>query len=162
MVRFRAARQGQWVLFFLGGMLISFCIGCGESPQQAYETILHYGQNGEYDKIWDRIDKKSQGKLEQALEIFAKMGAAGAALTGDKQKAEELNNLKGKELFVKLCSVDSRILEKFAAQEIQSVKVEGDRATLNVVVTVDGKTQERQITMLREDGIWKLSIDQQF
>jgi len=135
------------------------CAGCGESPQAAYQTIVQYGQQGQYDKIWDRIDKKSQGKLETALEMLAKMAAFGAALGGKKQEAEELGRLKGKDLFVRLCEKTPKLLEHFAAQEIKSVKKEGDRAQLTVVVTSDGKTQERQVTMVREDGLWKLSID---
>ncbi len=133
--------------------------GCGESPQAAYQTIVQYGQQGQYDKVWDRIDKKSQGKLETAMEFLAKMAAVGAALGGKKQEAEELAQLKGKELFVRLCEKMPNVLEAFAAQEIKSVQKEGDRARLTVVATIDGKTQERQITMIREDGLWKLSID---
>lgn len=144
----------------LGAMVLSIgLLGCGESPQAAYRTILQYQQTGQYDKIWDRIDKKSQGKLEQGLELMAKLAAFGAALGGQKQEAEELSQLKGKELFVRVCQKVPQLGKDFAAQEIKSVQQEGDRAQLTVVVSVDGKQQERQITMLREDGIWKLSID---
>jgi len=152
-------RAKGWILgMVLAGIALS-CAGCGESPQAAYQTIVQYGQQGQYDKIWDRIDKKSQGKLETALEMLAKMAAFGAALGGKKQEAEELARLKGKDLFVRLCEKTPKIMEHFAAQEIKSVKKEGDRAQLTVVVTINGQIQERQITMVREDGIWKLSID---
>jgi len=135
------------------------CAGCGESPQAAYQTIVQYGQQGQYDKIWDRIDKKSQGKLEIALEMLAQMAAFGAALGGKEQEAADLGRLKGKDLFIRLCETTPNVLEHFAAQEIKSIKKEGDRAQLTVVVTINGQIQERQITMVREDGLWKLSID---
>lgn len=133
--------------------------GCGESPQGAYETIVNYGENGQYDKIWDRIDKKSQGKLESVLETVAKFGAAGAAISGDKQKAEELANLKGKDLFVKLCSQSEQVRKDFVKQRVKSASADGDRATLTVLAEKDGKEQERTVVMVKEDGVWKLSID---
>lgn len=142
----------------LFGLLLGL-VGCGETPQGAYQTIIHYGQTGQYDKIWDRIDKKSQGKLETALEMLAKMAALGAALGGKKDEAEEFANLKGKELFVRLCQKTPKVLEEFSAQEIKSVDRKGDRAQLTVLVNVNGKSHERHVTMVREDGLWKLSID---
>jgi hypothetical protein len=145
----------------VGALLGLLSAGCGESPQAAYLTIVQYGQKGEYDKIWDRIDKKSQGKLETALGMLAKVASLGAAVGGKKQEAEELSRLKGKELFVRLCQMSPKILEDFASQEIKSVKKEGDRAYLTVVASVQGKTQEREVTMIREDGLWKLSIDRE-
>lgn len=143
----------------MGVLLGLLSAGCGESPQAAYLTIVQHGQKGEYDKIWDRIDKKSQGKLETTMGMVAKVAALGAAIGGKKQQAEELGRLKGKDLFVRLCQMAPKILEDFASQEIKSVQKEGDRARLTVVVSIDGKNQEREVTMIREDGLWKLSFD---
>ncbi|MCS7305406.1 MAG: hypothetical protein NZ602_09915 [Thermoguttaceae bacterium] len=154
------SNSGRWWQLGVGLVVVSmFCTGCGESPQAAYQTIIQYGRQGQYEKIWDRIDKKSQGKLEVALKGLAAVAALGAALGGKKQEAEELGRLSPKELFVRLCEKSPQILEHFDASEIKSVQKEGDRARLTVVVSVKGQPQERQITMIREDGIWKLSID---
>lgn len=153
-------RSRRLLLALSASAICAAAAGCSETPQSAFETIVRYGETGQYAKVWDRIDKKSQGKLEPALELFAKLGAAGAAIAGDRQKAKELSELKGKDLFVRLCSESEEAREHFVKQRVKSAAVQGDRATLTVLAQKDGKEQERTVVMIKEDGIWKMSVDQ--
>jgi hypothetical protein len=152
------ARNLLWGL--LATASCAFLTGCAETPQSAYETIIKCGENRQYDRVWDRIDKKSQGKIEAGLGLAAKFAAVGAAIGGDKKKADELQSLKGKDLFVRMCEVSEKARTDFVNQKVKSVKAEGDRATLTVAATKDGKEQERTVVMIKEDGIWKMTVDQ--
>ena len=140
-------------------LFLAIFAGCAETPQSAYEKIIEHGENGQFGKVWDRIDKKSQAKLEMGLELLAGLGAMGAAASGDTQKAEELKSLKGKDLFVKVCQEVDQARESYVKRRVKSVKTEGDRATLTVVATGGGGDKEETVHMVKEDGIWKLSME---
>jgi len=150
-------RSGRTALLACAAAFFSVLLtGCGETPQSAYEQIIQHGENGQFDKVWDRIDKKSQGKLEARLGDLAKLGAGLAALAGKRQEAEELKSLKGKGLFVKACETFEKAREKYMHRRVKSVKIEGDRATLTMLPTTGGTETEQTVTMIKEDGIWKL------
>ena len=131
------------------------CCGCAETPQGAYTKIIGHGQKGEFDKVWDRIDSESQKQVDSWVEVF---GGIAAAFTRDPQKAEELRSLRGKELFVKLCESNEGIADRFRNRRVQSAEVEGDRATLVVLVGETGEAKHETVNMVREDGVWKLDF----
>lgn len=138
-------------------LLLAFSAGCAETPQSAYEQIIKHGDAGQFDKVWDRIDKTSQGRIEGVMHLAAFGLGMKAGISGNKQEAEQLRNLAGKDLFVKICQEMPKAREDYAKRRVKSVKTEGDRATLTVVAT-GGGDKEETVHMIKEDGIWKLSI----
>ena len=78
---------------------------------------------------------------------------------GDKQKVEELKNLEGKELFVKICETTKEARQDFVEQRVKSMKIDGDRATLTVLAGKAGSEKERTVHMVKEDDIWKISME---
>lgn len=132
-------------------------VGCAETPQSSFEQLVKDAESGQYDKVWDRIDKRSQGRNEGKMKLAAAAIALKATLTGDRQKAEELKDLEGKALFVKILQSEEIARKGFVNQRVLSSEVSGDRATLRVKNTET--EQERTVTMTREDGVWKLVVD---
>jgi hypothetical protein len=134
-------------VFFLGrdkGLLVS------EGPVEAYERILKLSEAGHHEKAYDLIDKRSQGKLDVALKL-----ALGFAPVDAKER-ERIGKLNGRELYAAVMRIDPK--RRIGRSEVKSVTVNGDRATLETISTIDGKPHPETIHMVREDGVWKLSI----
>ena len=154
MNRTPSGRSGRTALLACAAGLFSLLLtGCGETPQSAYEKIIKHGENGQFDKVWDRIDKRSQGKMDGLMKLAAVGRALKAGVSGNKQEVEQLRGLQGKALFVKICQEVDKARDEFVKRSVKSVKTEGDRATLTVVATGGGGDKEETVYMVKEDGI---------
>lgn len=141
------------LLVVFGGLLIAFS---SESPEDAYREIVARADAGDWEYVWDRIDQKSQVRMEIALEMLANMAAAFGG--GD----EELQELSGKELFLRMAKNNQDIRQQYTNRTVESSIVEGERATLTVwQEDQDGNKTKGTVKMIHEDGVWKISIDQE-
>ena len=117
-------------------------IGCGESPDQGYTRVLEMSKRGDWGGVYDRLDKKSQGRLDVALEL-----------------ASDQRGPSGRALFVSMAPSQESLRRRFDPDvKVQTTKVDGDRATLLVRPNARAH-HEQTVTLIKEDGLWKLSID---
>jgi hypothetical protein len=123
-------------------------------PEDAYQDIMRSAEAGDWGRVWDRVDRRSQEHLEVGM---AFMGALATA--DDPEKAAKLKVLSRRERFVYLMSLDGEHRRWWLQpRAVRQVRREGDRATLTVVTTGPGEARTETVYMLREDGVWKLSF----
>jgi hypothetical protein len=136
----------------LGSILLWFLLR--DSPQNAYRNIVAKAEAGEWEAVWNRIDKKSQAKMEMGLQMMAGMAAAF-------NKNEDLRSLTGKQLFLRIVSNNENLKSQYVNRKVDSVEVDGDQATLKVWVSKEGSKERSKETvhMIHEDGIWKLTME---
>ncbi|MHB0960110.1 MAG: DUF4339 domain-containing protein [Pirellulaceae bacterium] len=137
----------------LGSILFWFLLR--ESPQRAYRHIIARAEAGEWEEVWNRIDKKSQAKMEMTLHMMAGMEAV-----FDKRK-EELRLLTGKQLFLRIINNYEVIKSQYVNRTVDTVEVDGDHATLTVWVSKNGSKERSKGTvhMIHEDGVWKVNME---
>ena len=83
------------------------------------------------------------GKFEDAAKCASKKTAPLIAMLGAMGKdSKELKEMKG---------TSFKVLE---------TKVDGDKATVKIEASKDGKTEKAEdITLIKEDGAWKVDVD---
>ncbi len=126
--------------------LAALVLGCGEAPEAAYAKIAALAGRGDWGAVYDRIDKRSQGRLEATLarEPWARPGEP------------------GRELFAHAARLNDAIGDAIPeGHQIAGVETRGDEATLRLRPPGRGDegAGERVVHMLREDGAWKLVIE---
>ncbi len=127
-----------------------------DTPDGAYRKIIQSGESGDFEYVWNRIDKKSQAKLEIWLEMLVGMAAA---FSDDERKVNEAKAMKGKELFLRMARDNPRLKQLYVHRTVKSCNAQGDQATLVVVASEGNRTVEETVTMVKEDGTWKLSME---
>ncbi|MHB0958288.1 MAG: DUF4339 domain-containing protein [Pirellulaceae bacterium] len=129
-----------------------------ETPRTAYRNIVAHAEAGEWEEVWNRIDRKSQAKIEVSLEMMAGMAAA-----FDADDDGTLRSLSGKKLFLRIAANNENFRNQYLDREVDSVEIDGDHATLDVWVSeAGGKGRSKsQVAMLHEDGMWKLTMEGQ-
>lgn len=122
------------------------------SPGKSLRQVQGYAAEGRWDLVYDRIDRRSQGKLDMGLELLA-----GFASAFDPTTRSQLSGVKGKELFVRICSRGDNVADRFAPAEIISWRFDSATEAHVIVRNADGK--RNMVPMVLEDGIWKLTLE---
>lgn len=126
----------------LAGLAAAALVGCGESPSEGYTRVLEMSRRGDWGGVYDRLDKKSQGRLDVALEI-----------------ASDQKGPSGRALFVTMAPAQESLRRRFDPDvQVVTAKDDGERATL-VVRPFTRAHHEQTVTLIKEDGVWKLSMD---
>jgi hypothetical protein len=127
--------------------------GCTSGPEAGYQKLTEAAEAGDWGQVYDLIDKKSQGQVDMAFRMLAGFATAdvGTATAGK----------SGRDMFIAMLSNNDEAAAQYKAgdYEITGKEVDGEEATLTVR-RPDGTTQIVQ--MLKEDGIWKLSVSDAF
>lgn len=117
-------------------------VGCGETPSDGYARVLEMSKRGDWGGVYDRLDKKSQGRLDVALEI-----------------ASDERGTSGRALFVSMAPSQQELRRRFDPDvKVLTAKEDGDRATLLVRPNTRAH-HEQTVSLIKEDGVWKMSID---
>jgi Domain of unknown function (DUF4878) len=141
----------------VGAMLLAVTLaGCGESPEAAYRAVGAAAARGDWGAVYDRLDKKSQGRMDMGMKMLAGMGAA---FSKDKANVEAVKDANGRDLFIKFADEKPVVGQNYRSAKFLSTKVEGDRATLTVERIRDGKPARDTVHMIKEDGRWKITSD---
>ncbi len=157
------SKQNQSLLWFGGIAVVLLAIAgtafllWSETPEVAYQRIIKCGEAGNFENVWNRIDRKTQTRVEMSLKGLVALVAKD--LSPDDPKVIEWKSLKGKDLFVRALKLNENIRQSFVHRTVKTCRTEGNRATLVVVAQMcsGGDTSEDTVYMLKEDGIWKLS-----
>jgi len=119
------------------------------SPQAVYERVLGYVEKGQYDKIWDHLDKSSRDTVMTGARFLNMVKA---------DQSEEDPSEQGRDLFVKGCETARSLGGEPQNHRVTSVSIDGDRATLKVVKGDDASGNEITVSMVKEDGAWKIPL----
>lgn len=126
-----------------------------ESPTSAYDEITTHAKARRWNDVWDRIDKKSQGRLEVTLEMLAGFASAFNSEAGD-----EITALRGKEIFLRMVESREDLSSRFIAHNVESAAVDGNRAQLKISRRDGDTVTYDTANMIWEDGKWKLSFEE--
>jgi hypothetical protein len=138
----RPTLRGLVVGIAAAGLLLLPALGCGETPSEGYTRVLEMSKRGDWGGVYDRLDKKSQGRLDVALEI-----------------ASDERGPSGRALFVSMAPSQQELRRRFDPDvQVLTAKVDGDRATLLVRPNTRAH-HEQTVSLIKEDGVWKMSID---
>lgn len=137
----------------MAALLVS---GCAKKPSAAFQEIAAKAEKKDWAGLYDAMSSKSQGQMDMAMAMMVGLGSALAE--GDNaKKAKELSALKGRELFARIMQEEAKPGQlPVALGEVVKQQVSGEKATL----TVKGKgAKESQVEMVRENGEWKLVME---
>jgi len=145
------------VLVLVFGAWVLLGAGATTSPERAYAKISEAATSGDFEYVWDHIDKQSQGRMSLLMPLAAAFSDVSEEKRRElKQAAEQAGTPEGaKRLFV-LVAAENR--EKFAQEWIgvvRSAKRDGDKAELQVALESGDK---KRIPMIWEDDVWKVQI----
>lgn len=122
------------------GVLYS-CNNAGSgSPKGAVTAFIDASKKGDMSEIKKLITKSDVSMIEMAENMMAQF---------DPKGSQEMKDKMAKEFKIKADS---------AKIEIKDEKIDGDNATVNVAFVVDGKTENRPFSLVKEEGIWKISL----
>jgi hypothetical protein len=110
------------------------------SPKAAVAAFIEASKTGNIAEIKKHITQSDAGLLDIGQSFLAKL---------DSGKANEIQDKIAKELKDK--TKDAKI-------EIKDEKIDGDNATVNVEFLLNGKTEIRPFSLVKEDGLWKVSL----
>jgi len=121
--------------------LLYSCNNAGSgSPKATVAAFIEASKSGNIAEIKKHISKSDAGLLELGQSFIAKL---------DSNAAKEMQDKIAKEFKEK--TKDAKI-------EIKEEKIDGDNATVNVEFVLNGKTENRPFTLVKEDGQWKISL----
>jgi hypothetical protein len=124
--------------------LIILCCSCqsgaSDSPKKTAAAFIEAAKQGDIDAIKKQITKSDAGLLEMGENFLSQLDSSGSSKLSDEMK--------------KSFSAQT----KAATIEIKEEKIEGNRATVNVKFSKDGRSETRPFNLLKEDGKWKISL----
>lgn len=114
--------------------------GNTNSPKTTVASFIEASKTGNIAEVKKYITKSDAGLLEMGENFLAKLDPNGAKEMKDKMAKEFKDKTK-----------DANI-------EIKDEKIDGDNATVQVEFTQNGKSETRPFTLIKEDGLWKISL----
>jgi len=141
-------------LFLLA--LCFFFAGCTKmlSPSVAYSKIVENANKGNWEYVYDNIDRYSQGVVNTSLKIMSEMVSS---FKGEKGKEKQYAS--GKERFIAMCKTQEMLADNFKKDKPQIIKIDirGQKAYL----TIKEKDKEQDtVVMYFEDNRWKMHIEE--
>lgn len=123
-----------------------------ESPRTAYKRIQREIASENWEFVYTQLSKSTRKQLQ--------MATAMAALLQKHSSPGSSTTPSAKSTFAVVVPASPRLRSAFEVKGpvISNVLWDGDRATLTVTGTLES-TSPRTVTMLREDGGWKLHVD---
>lgn len=134
----------------IGSLIISGLAACGgssEDPSAVYEEVTKAATSGNAEALYDRFDTNLRNRIDQMMEMQKKN--KDQAPPEEKAFIDSIQNLKGKEAFVKLFKLNKNKMEtpfkgkyKILSQDkyvILSTQHEGSNPDLFYFREVDGK-----------------------
>jgi hypothetical protein len=124
--------------------LVCALAACGESPAEGYAKITALAAKGDWAGVYDRVDKRSQGRLEASLRRFA-------------SSPDE----PPREVFARAARVEDHLAARFPTDyQVTATDAQDDEATLRLSVKrKDGEAGVETKHLVREDGIWKVTLE---
>lgn len=133
-----------------------------ESAEAVIKQFCADGNAGHYDRIWDRLDGKSQGFFSERAHMYA---GDYNNQHRDTAKVRRLQTLPDKERFIAVCndsglrlgSAPQDSAETFQGWRVESVREMGDTAEAFILKNAGTDKQEtRKVAMRKIDRSWKL------
>lgn len=124
-------------------------VATGGTARETIEKFVSDWNAGEFGAVWDRMDERSQGKMEVALKF---------ALMGKKDKLA----LPSRDQFVLVTADGGQIplRKRVAGLRVDAVREEGDKAEAGVGwQDRSGKECSGQLSTRKVDGVWRVSFD---
>lgn len=119
-------------------ILFSSCSNPAGSPKSVVGSFLNAMKSGDVTEIKKYITKSDVNTIEIGESLAKSFGQ------GDKFIEKMRNEFKEK--------------SKNVTFDVKDEKVEGDNATVNVAVTDNGKTENQTFKLIKENGVWKVSL----
>jgi hypothetical protein len=110
------------------------------SPKDAVNAFIEASKTGNIAEIKKHITKSDVSLIEMGENMMAQFDPKGSQEMKDKM-AKEFKDKAGT-----------------AKIEIKDEKVDGNNATVNVAFEVNGKTDTRPFSLVKEEGVWKISL----
>ena len=110
------------------------------SPKDAVNAFIEASKTGNIAEIKKHITKSDVSLIEMGENMMAQF---------DPKRSQEMKDKMAKEFKDKAGN---------AKIEIKDEKVDGSNATVNVAFVVDGKTETRPFSLVKEEGLWKISL----
>jgi hypothetical protein len=110
------------------------------SPKGTVASFIEASKSGNLADIKKYITKSDVSLLEMGEKMMEQFNPGGAKDMKDKMAKEFKDKTAN------------------ATVEIKDEKIEGDNATVNVAFGVDGKTETRPFSLVKEEGQWKISL----
>ncbi len=124
--------------------LIAVLYGCKNagtgSPKDAVAAFIEASKKGDIAEIKKHIIKSDVSLIELGENMMAQFDPKGSQEMKDKM-AKEFKDKAGN-----------------ANIEIKDEKIDGNNATVNVAFMINGKTENRPFSLVKEEGIWKISL----
>lgn len=122
-------------------MLLYSCnTGGSGSPKGTVEAFIAAAKTGNMAEVKKYITKSDVSLLEMAENMMTQFNPSQAAEMKEKMSKEFKEKTK-----------DAKI-------DVKDEKIDGDKATVNVAFVNDGKTEEHPFSLVKEDGVWKISL----
>jgi ketosteroid isomerase-like protein len=119
-------------------ILFSSCGNQAGSPKGTVTSFLNAMKSGDLKEIKKHITKSDVNMMEVGESLAKTFGQ------GDKLTEKMQNEFKEK--------------SKNVTFDVKDEKVEGDKATVNVAITDNGKTETQAFELKKEEGAWKVSL----
>jgi Domain of unknown function (DUF4878) len=110
------------------------------SPKGTVNAFIEASKSGNIAEIKKYITKSDASLLEIGESFISKL---------DPNAAKDMKDNMSKEFNDKASK---------AKIEIKDEKIDGDKATVDVEFIYDGKTENRPFSLIKEDGVWKISL----
>jgi hypothetical protein len=129
------------LIVFIMAVAVTALVGCGGpsgSPKGVVNGFLNAMKAGDVKEIKKYITASDVSLIEAAENLAKSLGQ------GDKMDEKMQNEFKEK--------------SKNVSFDVKGEKIEGDKATVEVAVTENGKTETQPFELKKEKGEWKVSL----
>ena len=130
------------LLYSLGILILLYsCKSTGTStPTATVNSFVAASREGNIDEIKKYISREDLGLIEMGERYISNV---------DSNAANEMKNKFSTEFKEKV---------KDAKIDVKKETIDGAKATVDVAFTVDGRTETRPFSLVKEDGKWKISL----
>ncbi len=111
-----------------------------DTPKKTVTAFIEAAKAGNMAEIKNHITQSDLGLLEIGENLLAQFDSTGSNSMKDKLAKEFSDQTKE------------------ATIEIKEDKIDGNNATVQVTFSMDGRTETRPFSLLKEDGKWKISL----
>lgn len=111
-----------------------------DSPKKTVASFIEAAKTGDLAEIKKYITKSDASLMDIGQSFLSKLDPEGGKNMMDKMSKEFKEKTKD------------------AKFEIKDEKIDGDNATVNVEFMNEGKAETRPFSLVKEDGLWKVSL----
>ena len=130
------------MLAYLSLMIVLYSCNStsSDSPKKTVASFIEAAKTGDLTEIKKYISKSDASIMDIGHSFLSKLDPDGGKNMMDKMSKEFKEKTK-----------DAKI-------EIKDEKIDGDNATVNVEFVHEGKTETRPFSLVKEEGLWKVSL----